>query len=369
MEERLPLATLLSQVLVAFTIEFDNEAEHRIPHRTTRHGPTTRALPAPWMVSLAMWENCMRHLPEDGIPLAELEHRSRTPTNLNGMVRWRYVTVTPDPADPRPKVPRSAWIVRPTLGGRIAQGVWRPLAAEIETRWQDRFGAAHIEELRLSLAELDRQLDPALLDCLPILKYGLFSMPAKAPAEKSCALAIRGDSRPLYALLSRALLTFAIDFEQGHKLSLAIYANLMRVLDDKIVRVRDLPELSGVSKESISMGMGILKKAELAVVEKSNKGEPWLSAYLTPRGRKMRKACSERMEAVEVAWNARYGADLLARLRAALLALGAGSTLDRSRLAQCLEPYPDGWRAALPRPVVLPHFPMVLHRGGFPDGS
>jgi methyltransferase (TIGR00027 family) len=32
---RLPLSALLSQALVAFTIEVDNECEHRIPHRTT----------------------------------------------------------------------------------------------------------------------------------------------------------------------------------------------------------------------------------------------------------------------------------------------------------------------------------------------
>jgi hypothetical protein len=45
-----------------------------------------------------------------------------------------------------------------------------------------------------------------------------------------------------------------------------------------------------------------------------------------------------------------------------------------------LRPYPDGWRAQ--RPYVtqttavvadpagtLPHYPMVLHRGGWPDGS
>ena len=34
-----------------------------------------------------------------------------------------------------------------------------------------------------------------------------------------------------------------------------------------------------------------------------------------------------------------------------------------------LEPYPDGWRASVRRPATLPHYPMVLHRGGFPDGS
>ena len=34
-----------------------------------------------------------------------------------------------------------------------------------------------------------------------------------------------------------------------------------------------------------------------------------------------------------------------------------------------LEPYPDGWRAAVRPPATLPHYPMVLHRGGYPDGS
>ena len=34
-----------------------------------------------------------------------------------------------------------------------------------------------------------------------------------------------------------------------------------------------------------------------------------------------------------------------------------------------LEPYPDGWRAKVRRPEALPHYPMVLHRGGYPDGS
>jgi hypothetical protein len=34
-----------------------------------------------------------------------------------------------------------------------------------------------------------------------------------------------------------------------------------------------------------------------------------------------------------------------------------------------LEPYPDNWRTDVRPPQMLPHFPMVLHRGGFPDGS
>ena len=50
------------------------------------------------------------------------------------------------------------------------------------------------------------------------------------------------------------------------------------------------------------------------------------------------------------------------------------------RLALGLEPPPGGWRltkryieqtkAVLDDPLAaLPHYPMVLHRGGWPDGS
>jgi hypothetical protein len=38
MASRVPLSVLLSQPLVAFTIEFDNEAENRIAHWTTTPG-------------------------------------------------------------------------------------------------------------------------------------------------------------------------------------------------------------------------------------------------------------------------------------------------------------------------------------------
>jgi hypothetical protein len=34
-----------------------------------------------------------------------------------------------------------------------------------------------------------------------------------------------------------------------------------------------------------------------------------------------------------------------------------------------LEPYPGNWRARVRPPATLPHYPMVLHRGGYPDGS
>ena len=77
MTEELALPARLSQALVAFTIEFDNEFEHRMPHRTTRHGSTPGMAHPPYLVSMAMWVNCMRFVSEEGIPAAELARRAQ----------------------------------------------------------------------------------------------------------------------------------------------------------------------------------------------------------------------------------------------------------------------------------------------------
>ena len=56
-----PLPTLLSQALVAHTIELDNEAEHRLPHRTTRHEGPDAGRGGPWLVSFALWANVLQY--------------------------------------------------------------------------------------------------------------------------------------------------------------------------------------------------------------------------------------------------------------------------------------------------------------------
>jgi hypothetical protein len=74
-------------------------------------------------------------------------------------------------------------------------------------------------------------------------------------------------------------------------------------------------------------------------------------------------------------WSERFGADAAADLRASL-----ERVLEDPQLSEGMRPYPDGWRAsktyrartdallADPR-ATLPHYPLVLHRGGWPDGS
>jgi hypothetical protein len=250
MDRRLPLPTLLSHALVAFTVEFDNESEHQLPHRTTNRRSTAGSLHGPWLVSLVMWLNCMRFVDQKGVTVGELEQLARTRTNLNGMERLGYVFIEPNPTDSRPKPPRSAWLIRPTAAGRKAQEIWRPLFAVIEDRWHQRFGKSEIAQLRKSLWGLIDQLDLDLPDCLPILAHGLFSNgradERQEPAERGHD---RASSLTLPALLSK--LVFAIEFEGESTVSLAIGANVLRLVGAEGIRVRDLPRLASVSKRRL----------------------------------------------------------------------------------------------------------------------
>jgi DNA-binding MarR family transcriptional regulator len=376
MSRSFPLPTLLSYALVAFTIEFDNEAEQRLPHTTTRYGVknTTSALHAPWLVSMAMYLNCMQFLNEDeqGIPVRDLVKRARAKTNFPGMHRWGYISVKP-PAGAGAKAPKAAWIVRTTAAGREAQQIWQSLLSEIEERWRKRFGKEEVGQLKKSLAVIERQIELDLPDCLPILGHDLSP---KMRSYRPRNLKSSDDATlPLAVLLSRVLLAFALDFENEAEMSIAMSANVVRVLNPKGVRVRDLPRLSGVSKEAIAMGLGFLTKHGHAVVETEISGSRRTKiAFLTPKGLKAQKAYGQLLDAIEKRWHVRFGEEAIKDLRSSLEPLisesGTGeAALQQTPLSRGLEPYPNGWRASAPKPGTLPHYPMVLHRGGFPDGS
>jgi DNA-binding MarR family transcriptional regulator len=360
MKGRLPLPTLLSAALVAFTIEFDNEFERQMPHRTSRHGSTHGssdvAPSAPWLASMVVCLNCMRFVGKDGVTVQELQRLARTKTNLNGMQRWGYIVVDPE-----------GNLIRATAKGRKAQQVWRPLFDSIEKRWQERFGEGEIEQLRNSLQALISQFDILLPDCLPILGYGLFTnIPAAEPTTPAHEEA---PPRRLPILLAKALLAFALRFERDSKVSLAIGANVLRLVSDEGIRVRDLPRQSGVSKESIAMALTFLTKRGYAVVKPESSASRTKLLALTPTGRRAQQAYRERLRIIEEDWLARFGNNTIATLRESLEPIVGDATASHSPLFRGLEPYPDGWRASVPRPEGLPHYPMVLHRGGFPDGS
>ena len=363
----MPLSALLSRAFVAFTVEVDNEFEHRMPHRTSIPG-FGRGGRGPWLTSLVMWSTCLRFVDSHGIALAELERRARTPTNLAGMERWGYVVVGPDPADGRPRPRRSEWPIRATPAGERAREVWAAVPALVELRWEERFGQAVVDRLRAVLRTVVGELDPGLPDCLPILGYGLFSrIPASVRAVEPRATG-GVDALPLFALLARILLAIAIEFEAGSVVSLAIHADVMRPLAGADLRLRDLPRMSGVSKEAISMALGVLVKGHLARVAGDPDGPQVKVAGLTSAGRIAFGADRRRLATIEEHLERATPGEAGRELRAALEPL-VGVAGPESAVFRGLTPYPDGWRASVPRPTTLPEFPMILHRGGYPDGS
>jgi hypothetical protein len=142
--EWLPLPTLLSQTLVALTIELDNEAEHRAADRD--RSVASNSSKESSYVSLAMWLGVLRYVGDEGVTVRDLENLAcstgeRMSALLTGMIRWRYVTVAPDPADERTIPPRAEWLVRPTTRGRLARDAWPPVFRVVEDRWEERLGA------------------------------------------------------------------------------------------------------------------------------------------------------------------------------------------------------------------------------------
>ena len=363
----LPLSALLSQALVAYTIEFDNEAEHRLPHRTTGHGASGPGdgAPAPWLVSLAMWETCMRYVTAEPITVGDLEALARTGTNLDGMRRWGYITIDGTARKVHKTRAGPAAVLRATAAGLRAREIWRPLPGFIEQRWRERLGADQLSRLRVPLTSMVSRLDPGLPDCLPILGAALRSQgpdPRLPPRPDGTA----PEALPLSALLSRVLLAFALEYEREARLSLAVAANVLRVLGSEGTRLRELPALTGTSTESVRWALGILTRGDLAAEEPDPAASRGKVARLIPRGLDAQHLYHELTGTIERRWHDRFPPGVTGALRASLEPLTAGQP---PALFGGIEPYPDNWRASVRRPATLPHFPMVLHRGGYPDGS
>jgi hypothetical protein len=378
--EPVPLSTPLSQLLVAFTIELDNAFERRMAETGVgrRFG-----------ISLVFWSNFLRFVGE-GIAVGELPEVAGLPkakllSMLGGMERWRYVYLG-DRSEAESlerkrdgwgsgRAIKSDWVVRPGEAGRAAQRVWPPLFDEVERRWQDRFGADEVEELQQSLRAVLEQVEIDLPEYLPIVGSAN-GMTAEIAHREPIGPAVE---RPLSGLLAQVLLAYTLEFERASELSLPLSANVVRVLDAEPIDVRVLPARGGVSKEAVYMALTALKKSGHVALD-AEQVRRAKHARLTSRGIDARAATPEVHDSVEAGWKQRFGAQTLRRLRSSAEAILDQRDGARQRLALGLEPPENGWRStkayaeqtqavlADPR-TYLPHYPMVLHRGGWPDGS
>jgi hypothetical protein len=342
------LVTALSRAFVAFTIEVDNEFESRMPHRTAAdRGDQSKK--GPWLTSLTYYSNYLRRIPDDGCPASALargvgDDRQSIAGRLGELHRWGYVRVLPDEADSRDR------LVVPTRWGILARDTWEPLEALVEERWRARFGSDIVDSLRAGLTALP--IDEDLPMGFPILAWDRVRGLRSAETSVNAGLS---------TLLARAILSMARDFDHESPLSLSTTQNLVRAIDGRVA-VRDLPLRCGISKEAIAIGVGRLVRSGLAVQSENPR-----TVELTARGRAASRSSLEQRAELDARWG--ESTDL------------GGTLVDVvvPRLAEGLEPPPDGWRAHPPYltqtratlgdpEAALPAFPMVSHRGGYPDG-
>lgn len=339
-----PLTTLLSWVWIAHTIEIDNTVEAVGSERFGRR----------FRISLPMWTNGLRFIEADGITVDALRGRARAACNLGGLERWGWISVG------NPSIERRAGygshrgikgdtILHPTRAGAYARRLWPQIVARVEERWRERFGGDVIDGLR---AALEASATP-----MP------WSPPEVYPSDGFRTHIVDSDNadgeRPLAALLGQVLTGLTLKHERQAEISLPLGAAVVRVIGGDEVRIRDLPALSGVSKESIAMATGFLHRRSLATVTSERR------ISLTAGGL-----------AVLQDYQRRAARQRQTDLRKALTAV----VEQRDALSAGLVP-PDGcWREERPYLTqtkrlltdptgALPWHPMVLHRGGWPDGS
>ncbi|MGI8867822.1 MAG: hypothetical protein ACR2F6_02950 [Mycobacteriales bacterium] len=344
MLNRIPLTTLLSWTWIAHTIEVDNAVEAATSGRIGHHV----------RISLPLWTNGLRYVDEGGITVDELHARAHAACNIGGLERWGWLSVGEPGAERRDgygshRGLTGDTVLRPTRAGSYARRAWPRIVGEVEARWRTRFGDEVIAALRGAL--------PAPATPMP------WSPPEVAPADGFRSHVIDGPAgdgeRPLAALLGRVLTGLTVEDERDAEVSLPLGANVLRVIGSDVLRLRDLPARSGISKQAIAMATNYLQRKGLATAV----AERCIS--LTPAG----------LDALDD-YRRRAAGTRAPALRGALETIVARA----DALSAGLVP-PDGaWRGERPYlaqtqslladpTAALPWHPMVLHRAGWPDGS
>ncbi len=301
-----------------------------------------------------MWTNGLRLIPDDGITVDEFHHRARAACNLPGLERWGWITIGAAATGQRPgfgtrKGLTARSVLRPTRAGAYARRLVPRVIDATEERWSQRFGAEVTDALRAALR--------------PHLAQMPWSPPEVHPSDGFFTHVLGdgsdGPEPPLVAMLGQVLTAVAVACERDASLSLPLAANVVRVVGNEAVALRTLPERTGLSKEAVAMATGFLTRRQLAATEVPR------TIRLTATGREAATVHARRVAEHDDA-----------PVRATLQALLS----DTDALRAGLRPSANGWRNTKPyvaqtRRLIadptgaLPWHPMVLHRGGWPDGS
>ncbi|HZT97664.1 MAG TPA: hypothetical protein VFB34_12590, partial [Chloroflexota bacterium] len=282
--------------------------------------------------------------------------RSRTcaACNLGGLERWGWISVGDQRGGRREgygshRGIKGETVLRPTRAGSHARRLWPAVIDEVERRWRDRFGHGTVEAVRDALERL--------------ANHGPWSLPEIHASNgfftNTTGEGVTDEPRSTAALIGQALTALTLDHEQRSKPALPLGANVLRVIGDGGCSLGDLPHRSGISKEAAAMAVNYLIKE--GMVERW----PERTIVLTHRGLQARNEYEIRAAAVNHPRLRAALEELLSRREALVEGLAPPEGCWRSE-----RPYAAQTRRLLVDPTsALPWQPMVLHRGGWPDGA
>lgn len=341
-----PLNDLLSAASSDLNREFDRAAGDRSK-----------------VLSLEIYANLLRHLSGDGVDVRRVPTLARISKRA---AHWSTAITE-----------RTGWIelggekgkiARLSASGRKARDVYEQCIDKAEAAWRGRLGDEVVARLRSSLEALVGQFDLELphhptgygpadgsvtggvagrwgrRHALRVkgLPGGVFDPVAEHEAAEEWEKGSGGrlyvretgqDWRPvprgegdttselsLFALLSQALMAFAIDYEGCGGLALARSGNFLRHIGDQGVEiVLRVGRSEGSSKllPADSTFAALERHAYAAVVaDPSDKRKGRLT--LTEKGERVRDAYDDIVVAIEQRWKRRYGAGVVRELRGAL---------------------------------------------------
>lgn len=328
---REPLSALLSQVLVAYTVELDCEFERRIL-KTQNSGAR---------LSLVIWLNLLRFLADGPVSVRTLASRAlaaeeQIKHQLGCLERWGFILLQSGKRAGfgSGRGIRADWPVRLSPSGERAVKIWPELIPEIDAHWSRRFGN-DATRLRRVLEAIAHRIDLELPQGLPgaILKLPEFA-PRTSPPE---------DGLPLPVLLSRVLLAFALDFERDSRTPISLCANAIRVLNDEPLPEAEIPKRTGCSKET--SGIGWQLKPYIIVEANPARGRGKF-VRLSEAGLRTQHKYYRFADEIEENWSERFtGATI--ELRESLMSL-----LNRTQLSEGLKPPPGTIRAGAETPAL-----------------
>ena len=326
-----PLSALLSQTLVAYTVELDCEFERRMLETPSRGA----------RLSLVIWLNLLRFLADGPASVRTLASHSlaaeeQVKHQLGCLERWGFILLQPGKRAGfgSGRGIRADWLVRLTASGQMAVQLWPELIAKIEARWSSRFGD-EASRLHSSLEVIEHQLGLELPRGLP---GAILKLPEFTP-RKSAAV----DGLPLPVLLSRVLLAFALDFERDSRTPISLCANTIRILSDEPIPEAEISKRTGCSDETSGIGWQL---RPYVLVETDPARGCGKFVRLSEAGIKAQHKYYGLARHIEETWSKRFRGPA-GELRESLTTL-----LKRSQLSEGLKPPPDTTRAGVQTPAL-----------------